>query len=47
MSSLDFSYDNFYDFCKANNLSKKEGFEIVLNRIKELSDKIKKFEGRQ
>lgn len=37
-NDLDFSSDNFKDFCKDNNLTESEGFQIVIDRIKELSD---------
>jgi len=41
-NDLDFSSDNFKDFCKDNNLTESEGFQIVIDRINELS----KLEGK-
>lgn len=37
MPSFNFFSENFQDFCRNNNLTEREGLQVVLNRINELS----------
>jgi hypothetical protein len=36
--NYNFSSDDFKEFCKDNNLTETEGFEVVLNKINEFSN---------
>ena len=40
MPPYNFSSDSFQDFCKINDLTDKQGFEIILNRITELNKQL-------
>jgi hypothetical protein len=38
--NYNFSSNDFKEFCKDNNLTAKEGFDIVLNKINDFSKQL-------